>query len=139
MIPLPMDARVDVRVMVDPVPSPALGTVSDNSQDGTQVARDQWVDTSLARMGRSTDLPLSLCPDLRLSGYWDGDGVVVDVQGLPRDVTVRLQSEGACSGEVPTLRWVPKTETDQLNVAARTVTGLAIAGLRVREVKGRRG
>ncbi len=124
-VPRPLPPQV-----VDPLPSPAPKGLS---------VIDQWRDTSVRDVMRTTDLPLADPPSIRLSGRWTSEAIEVRLAGARGPLTLRWQTEGAVAGDLDdpaaVLAWTPAGDDDQLTVAVRTKGGVAITSLRVTEVR----
>jgi len=68
------------------------------------------------------------------------DGAVVArLTGSDEALTVRWQGEGDVTGTDRQVTWTPASDRDQLNVAVRSPQGVAVAELRLGQVRGRRG
>ena len=104
--------------------------------DGTP--RDYWALTSPTRIKRSQDLPLCLCPELRLNGEWKGRQVRAHLGGVLGDFATRWRAQGEIEGDGAEVLWTPSSEEDQLDVAVRTPHGAAVTLLRLESVVGRR-
>jgi len=134
------DAGPEVRPILDPVPAPAgaLSSTRDHSPAATEVG-SHWADTTPRRSPRTSDLPLSLPPDIRLVGEWTNGAVQVCLTGADEPLTIRWQSDGEVAGTDRQVTWTPASDQDQLNVAVRSRDGVAMAELRLGKVRGRRG
>jgi len=100
---------------------------------------EHWTDTSPARMKRSSDLPLCLCPEASIVGRWSDGCVVARVEAAAGEAfSTRWQAQGTIDGEGAEVRWRPSSDEDQLDVAVRTVDGLSFASLRLSESRGHR-
>lgn len=99
---------------------------------------DHWTDTQPTRLKRSTDLPLCLCPEIQVSGRWQGDKVMAAVRGASGHFAVRWQSQGQVEGEGTQVAWTPSSDEDQLDVAVRTPDGVSVTILRLAAVAGRK-
>lgn len=144
--PLPPDAGRDaVRYdapgpVVDPPVMPSVALQFPDEVPGSSAsAHEHWTDTQPTRLKRSTDLPLCLCPDIRVSGRWDEGKVVATVEGATGVFAVRWQSQGQVEGEGTRVAWTPSSDEDQLDVAVRTLDGVAVTLLRLEQVEGREG
>jgi len=102
---------------------------------GTAV-REHWAETSPVRMKRSQDLPLCLCPELRLAGSWQDGKVLAQVSGVPDAFSVRWQAQGQVEGDGSEVAWTPSSDEDQLDVAVRTQDGIAVTSLRLGQTRG---
>jgi hypothetical protein len=140
------DASKDVRdaganeppFMTDPVVDARLGLYlpSDKPVEHGASVREHWADTSPVRMKRSQDLPLCLCPELRLAGAWQDGKVLAQVSGVPGAFSVRWQAQGQVEGDGAEVAWTPSSNEDQLDVAVRTQDGIAITSLRFDQARG---
>jgi hypothetical protein len=65
---------------------------------------------------------------------YDGEETIVD---LP--LSIHWQSDGEVVGADRQVTWAPSSDDDQLNVAVRSRDGVAVAELRLCQVRGRRG
>jgi hypothetical protein len=101
-------------------------------------ARQYWALTSPTRLKRSQDLPLCLCPEVRVSGEWRQGTVLARLSGVPGDFNTRWQAQRPIEGEGAEVLWTPSSDEDQLDVAVRTHDGVAITLLRLEKVAGRR-
>ena len=145
----PRDVSGDVRdagtneppFAVDPVVDARLGLqVSPDSPGGRDAAtREHWANTAPARMKRSQDLPLCLCPEVRLAGEWQGGKIVARLAGVSGTFGARWQAQGQVEGEGGEVLWTPSSDEDQLDVAVRTRDGVAITSLRLGNTAGRKG
>ena len=136
----PRDAGKDGPPMtLDPpvLPSVAL-KFPDEAAGSNAAAREHWTDTQPTRLKRSTELPLCLCPEIRLSGRWQDGKVVAMVEGVTGSFSVRWQSQGQVEGEGAEVAWTPSSDEDQLDVAVRTHDGVAVTLLRLEQVRGRK-
>jgi hypothetical protein len=135
----PRDAGREPIQIVDPLPSPSAAVqFMDESSNSPRAAREHWADTQPTRLKRSTDLPLCLCPDVRLSGHWQDGKVLATVEGVPGSFSTRWQAQGQVEGEGAEVSWTPSSDEDQLDVAVRTVDGVAVTLLRLEQVRGRK-
>ena len=67
------------------------------------------------------------------------DGAVrVCLTGAEESLTIRWQSDGKVTGSDRQVTWSPASDQDQLNVAVRSRGGVAVAELRLVQVRGRR-
>jgi hypothetical protein len=98
-----------------------------------------WTDTTPRRSPRARDLPLSLPPEIRVEGEWVDGVVQVGLTGADEPFSIRWQSDGEVNGIDRQVTWAPSSDDDQLNVAVRSRDGLAVAELRLGQVRGRRG
>jgi radical SAM superfamily enzyme YgiQ (UPF0313 family) len=145
---LGLDARPDVRdaggneppFMVDPVVEgrEGLQVPPGLPDEASGAAREHWALTSPVRMKRSEDLPLCLCPEVRLAGEWQDGRVRVQLSGVPGDFNTRWQAQGQVDGDGAQVLWTPSSDEDQLDVAVRTRDGVAVTLLRLEQVRGRR-
>jgi len=124
--------------MTDPVVDARLGLYlpSDKLVEHGASVREHWVDTSPVRMKRSQDLPLCLCPELRLAGEWQDGKVFAQVSGVPGAFSVRWQAQGQVEGDGAKVVWTPSSNEDQLDLAVRTQDGIAITSLRLEQARG---
>jgi anaerobic magnesium-protoporphyrin IX monomethyl ester cyclase len=126
--------------IVDPVVDARWGVnapVHDESEQAL-MAREHWADTSTARIKRSLDLPLCLCPEVRLIGRWESGSVRACLSGIDGPYSVRWQAQGRVDGLGGEALWTPSSDEDQLDVAVRTSDGVAVTLLRLRQVRGDR-
>ncbi len=107
------------------------------SVDG-RATREHWTDTQAVRLKRSTDLPLCLCPEVQVSGRWQGGRVLATVAGMTGVFGVRWQAQGQVEGEGAQVAWAPSSDEDQLDVAVRTRDGVSVTILRTCQVSSRR-
>jgi hypothetical protein len=131
----------DVPPLYDPVPAPA-GALSSTHSDSSSAAAEvgsHWADTTPRRSPRTRDLPLCMPPELRVEGEWIGGAVHVCLTGAEEPLTIRWQSDGEVAGADRQVIWTPASDEDQLNVAVRSRDGVALAELRLGQVRGRRG
>ena len=142
----PRDVGTDVRdaggneppFMVDPVVDARMGLYLPEPKPverGSSV-REHWAGTSPVRMKRSQDLPLCLCPELRLAGEWRDGKILAQVSGVPGAFSMRWQAQGQVEGEGEAVAWTPSSDEDQLDVAVRTQDGVAVASLRLEQTRG---
>lgn len=135
----PRDAGREMPPVVDPLPAPSAALQPpDGPRASPRAAREHWADTQPTRLRRSTDLPLCLCPEVRLSGHWKDGKVLATVAGVSGTFSTRWQSQGRVEGEGGEVLWTPSSEEDQLDVAVRTVDGVAVTLLRLEQVRGRK-
>ena len=138
----PRDAgQPEIPMVTDP-PVSASGALSPARGDFSPVAAevgDHWADTTPRRSPRSRDLPLCLPPEIRVTGEWVDGAVRVDLTGADGPLSIRWQSEGEVTGTDRQVIWTPASDQDQLNVAVRNRDGVAVAELRLGQVRGRRG
>jgi hypothetical protein len=80
-----------------------------------------------------------LPPDIRVAGEWTNGAVQVCLIGADEPLTIRWQSDGEVTGTDRQVIWTPASDQDQLNVAVRSRDGVAMAELRLCQVRGRRG
>jgi radical SAM superfamily enzyme YgiQ (UPF0313 family) len=122
-------------------PSPPSGTLSSIRGDSSRANEvgSHWADTTPRRSARSRDLPLCLPPDIRVTGEWAGGVVRVCLTGAAEPLTIRWQSDGEVEGTDRQVTWTPASDQDQLDVAVRSRDGVAVAELRLTQVRGRRG
>jgi hypothetical protein len=142
-LPPPSDARDGANerpLMVDPVVDARWGVSAPEEGEAARegAAREHWADTAPSRIKRSQDLPLYLCPEVRVAGEWVGDKVRACLSGVEGDFSVRWQSQGQVEGEGGLALWTPSSDEDQLNVAIRTHEGVSVTLLRLGQVRGRR-
>jgi hypothetical protein len=128
----------EVPPVYDPAPAPT-GALSSTRGDSSAEVGSHWADTTPRRSPRTSDLPLSLPPDIRLVGEWTNGAVQVCLTGADEPLTIRWQSEGEVAGTDRQVTWTPASDQDQLNVAVRSRDGVAVAELRLGKVRGRRG
>jgi anaerobic magnesium-protoporphyrin IX monomethyl ester cyclase len=123
--------------IVDPPVMPSVALLFPDERPGRgSAAREHWTDTQPTRLKRSTDLPLCLCPEIRVSGRWHAGKVVAAVEGATGVFSVRWQSQGQVEGNGTEVAWTPSSDEDQLDVAVRTVDGVAVTLLRLEQVRG---
>ncbi|HEX7508310.1 MAG TPA: hypothetical protein VF550_16160, partial [Polyangia bacterium] len=144
----PRDGSADVRdaggneppFVVDPVVDARFGMYmpAENPVERGSSVREHWADTSPVRMKRSQDLPLCLCPELRLAGKWQDGKVLAQVSGVPGAFSVRWQAQGQVEGDGADVAWTPSSDEDQLDVAVRTQDGVAVTSLRLGQTRGSR-
>jgi hypothetical protein len=99
---------------------------------------DQWRETTVKDVMRTTDLPLFDPPRVRLRARWADDGadvVEVELEGGPSAASLRWQGDGRIEGEGRSVRWHPADDDDQIRVAVRTVGGIAITSVRASQVR----
>jgi hypothetical protein len=143
-LPPPTDARDAIKndlpgMISDPSPAPTAGLlVPAGRHGGAMAAREHWTDTAPARMKRSQDLALCLCPEIRLGGEWREGKVHVRLAGVPDAFTVRWQAQGVVDGAGGDVVWTPSSDEDQLDVVVRTRDGVAVGELRLGQVGGRK-
>ena len=128
----------EVPPVYDPAPAPT-GALSSTRGDSSAEVGSHWADTTPRRSPRTSDLPLSLPPDIRLVGEWTNGAVQVCLTGADEPLTIRWQSDGEVAGTDRQVTWTPASDQDQLNVAVRSRDGVAMAELRLGKVRGRRG
>jgi hypothetical protein len=128
----------EVPPVYDPAPAPT-GALSSTRGDSSAEVGSHWADTTPRRSPRTSDLPLSLPPDIRLVGEWTNGAVQVCLTGADEPLTIRWQSDGEVAGTDRQVTWTPASDQDQLNVAVRSRDGVAVAELRLGKVRGRRG
>ena len=63
----------------------------------------------------------------------------VCLTGTEQPLTIRWQCDGELTGADRNVVWIPSSDEDQLNVAVRGRDGVAVAELRLDQVRGRRG
>lgn len=144
-----VDAPVDSGFVVDPLPPDGGMAASEpgdrEAEDDAAYAEngalkrrlrlvDQWRDSSPARSVRTDDLPLSDPPQPRLAAEREGPVVRVRVEDVPIAFGARWESDGEIRGEGPSVEWVPASAMDQLRVAVRTRSGIAVVTIRASEV-----
>jgi hypothetical protein len=132
------DVQPEVPPVYDPAPAPT-GALSSTRGDSSAEVGSHWADTTPRRSPRTSDLPLSLPPDIRLVGEWMNGAVQVCLTGADEPLTIRWQSDGEVAGTDRQVTWTPASDQDQLNVAVRSRDGVAMAELRLGKVRGRRG
>jgi len=142
----PRDTRMDVRdaggnepiLNMDPVVAATMGLQLplQNPDERKTFVREHWANTSPTRMKRSQDLPLCLCPEVRLAGEWQSGRVRATISGVPDAFTVRWQAQGQVDGDGDDVLWTPSSDEDQLDVAVRTRDGVAVSLLRLGQVRG---
>ena len=140
------DTGLDVRdaggneqpLVVDPAVDARLGLLapSEGGAPGSFAAREHWANTSPSRMKRSQDLPLCLCPEVRLAGEWQDGKVLARLSGVPGTFGLRWQAQGQIEGEGGEILWTPSSDEDQLDVAVRTHDGVAVTSLRLAQTRG---
>jgi anaerobic magnesium-protoporphyrin IX monomethyl ester cyclase len=126
--------------MVDPVVDARLGLriPLDMPGGGDAATREHWANTAPVRMKRSEDLPLCLCPELRLAGEWQGGKILAHLSGVSGTFGVRWQAQGQVDGDGDEVLWTPSSDEDQLDVAVRTRDGVAVTSLRLGNASGRK-
>jgi anaerobic magnesium-protoporphyrin IX monomethyl ester cyclase len=126
--------------VVDPVVDARLGLLApaEDGAPGGFAAREHWANTSPTRMKRSQDLPLCLCPELRLAGEWQDGKILARLSGVPGTFSVRWQAQGEIEGDGPEALWTPSSDEDQLDVVVRTHDGVAVTSLRLGKTRGNR-
>ena len=142
----PRDTRMDVRdaggnepiLIMDPVVAATMGLQlpPQNLDERKTFIREHWANTSPTRMKRSQDLPLCLCPEVRLAGEWQSGRVRATISGVPDAFSVRWQAQGQVDGDGDDVLWTPSSDEDQLDVAVRTRDGVAVSLLRLGQVRG---
>ena len=138
-LPPPTDARDAAKndlpgMVVDPLPAPSASLLAPAAP--VSGVAEHWTDTAPARMKRSQDLALCLCPEIRLGGQWRDGKVHVNLAGVPDAFTVRWQAQGLVDGAGAEVVWTPSSDEDQLDVAVRTKDGVAVSELRLGQVAG---
>jgi anaerobic magnesium-protoporphyrin IX monomethyl ester cyclase len=128
----------EVPPVYDPAPAPT-GALSSTRGDSAAEVGSHWADTTPRRSPRTRDLPLCLPPDIRVAGEWANGSVQVCLIGADEPLTIRWQSDGEVTGTDRQVTWTPASDQDQLNVAVRSRDGVAMAELRLCQVRGRRG
>ena len=135
-------ASKDAFSPVSDPPPPAGGALSSARGELSPAAAEggaSWAATPPRRSPRARDLPLCLPPEIRVEGEWMGSVVHVCLAGADEPITIRWQSEGDVTGTDRHVIWTPSSDEDQLNVAVRSREGVAVAELRLGQVRGRRG
>ena len=140
----PRDSAADVHdaganeppFVVDPVVPPKLGLDIPAGHD--TATREHWANTAPVRMKRSQDLPLCLCPEVRLAGEWQGGRVHARLTGVSGTFGVRWQAQGQVDGGGAEILWTPSSDEDQLDAAVRTRDGVAVTSLRLENATGRK-
>jgi hypothetical protein len=124
--------------IVDPVVDSRWGlkVPLDDPDTGNSAAREHWTNTSPMRIKRSQDLPLCLCPEVRLAGEWQSGRVRATISGVADAFSVRWQAQGQIEGQGDDVLWTPSSDEDQLDVAVRTRDGVAVTLLRLGQVRG---
>ncbi len=132
--------------VTDPVPSPrsgALLTPAATSEVAVATATgahkplkliDQWRDTTTRLATRTDDLALFDPPWISLRARRDGEVVRVTLVGGPPAMSLRWEADGDVSGSGREVCWQPASPIDQLRVAARSASGVAVTSIRAREV-----
>jgi hypothetical protein len=144
----PRDVNRDVRdagtneapLMMDPVVDARLGLQTPSDMPGGHEAatREHWANTAPTRLKRSQDLPLCLCPEVRLAGEWQGGKILARLSGVTGTFGVRWQAQGQVDGDGGEVLWTPSSDEDQLDVAVRTRDGVAVTSLRLGNASGRK-
>ena len=144
----PRDVNKDVRdagtneppLMMDPVVDARLGLQMPSDMPGGHEAatREHWANTAPTRLKRSQDLPLCLCPEVRLAGEWQGGKILARLSGVTGTFGVRWQAQGQDDGDGGEVLWTPSSDEDQLDVAVRTRDGVAVTSLRLGNASGRK-
>jgi hypothetical protein len=144
----PRDVSRDVRdagtneppFIVDPVVDARLGlqVPQDMPRGRDSATREHWANTAPVRMRRSQDLPLCLCPEVRLAGEWQAGKILARLSGVSGAVGLRWQAQGQVEGEGSEILWTPSSDEDQLDVAVRTPDGVAVTSLRLGNASGRK-
>jgi radical SAM superfamily enzyme YgiQ (UPF0313 family) len=131
----------EIPMSYDPAvaPSGALSSTSGNPSSAATDVGAHWADTTPRRSPRSRDLPLCLPPEVSVEGEWVDGAVRVCLTGAEESLTIRWQSEGEVTGTDRQVTWTPASDEDQLNAAVRSRDGVAVAELRLGQVRGRRG
>jgi len=126
--------------VVDPVVDARLGLqVLPESADPRGFAtREHWANTSPLRLKRSQDLPMCLCPEVRLTGDWQDGKILARLSGVPGNFSVRWQAQGQVHGDGGEAIWTPSSDEDQLDVAVRTHDGVAVTSLRLGQARGKK-
>jgi len=142
MLP-PNDAgvqKVDAPFPVSDPPVAPIGALSsDRGAPGATENVGHWADTTPRWSPRARDLPLCLPPEIRVTGEWVDGAVQVCLTGAEEPLSIRWQSDGEVVGTDRQVTWAPSSDDDQLNVAVRSRDGVAVAELRLCQVRGRRG
>ena len=128
--PVPRDIQRGDLPVHDPLPSPG-------EKSGKSLALiDQWRETAVQDVMRTTDLPLFDPPRVRLRATWKDGAVEARLEGVPdAGATLRWQAEGPIEGEGEVVRWSPAAADDQLRVAIRTKGGVAITSVRASQLR----
>ncbi len=135
---LPQDAALDLDRIDDgqggehPARNAAPATLT---ADGTQPI-ERWRDTSPRRAMRTTDLPFHQPPTIALSARREGGRIRVTIEGSNDPMGTRWLADGDVVGDGTSVEWVPASDDGLIRVAVRTRGGVAIASLRVADVRG---
>jgi hypothetical protein len=79
-----------------------------------------------------------LCPEVRLRGEWKEGKVLARLSGVSGTFGLRWQAQGQVEGEGGEILWTPSSDEDQLDVAVRTLDGVAVTSLRLSQTRGKR-
>jgi hypothetical protein len=132
--------KVDAPFPVSDPPVAPIGALSPTrGAPGAGEGGGHWADTTPRRSPRARDLPLCLPPEIRIAGEWADSTVQVCLTGAEEPLSIRWQSDGEVIGTDRQVTWAPSSDDDQLNVAVRSRDGVAVAELRLCQVRGRRG
>lgn len=96
---------------------------------------DQWRETTVKGVMRTTDLPLFDPPQVSLDARWEGDRVRVRLSGCPPTVSLRWESRGRIEGDGHEVHWHPEGDDDQIRVAVRDHGGFAVTSLRATQAR----
>ncbi len=131
--PMPMDPPPPSTSSLDP--SAASAVLASAATPGQSLKLiDQWRDTTTRLAGRTDDLALANPPWITLRTQREGDLVRVTVVGGPQSVSLRWETDGEVDGAGREVWWKPASASDQLRVAVRSGTGVAVTSVRAREV-----
>ena len=83
---------------------------------------------------RSPQIPLYAPPEVTLGAVRDGSELMVSIAGICEAASAHWESRGRVSGQGLEVRWSPADEDDQLRVAIRTRSGVAIAAIRAKDL-----
>jgi radical SAM superfamily enzyme YgiQ (UPF0313 family) len=136
MVPRDTRAADEPPFIVDPVVEAREGLIVPDGMADTP--RERWANVAPAKLKRSQDLPLCLCPEIRLAGEWQGGRVAARLDGAPGSFSTRWQAQGSVEGEGAQVLWTPSSDEDQLDVVVRTADGVAVTLLRLERVTGRK-
>jgi radical SAM superfamily enzyme YgiQ (UPF0313 family) len=117
-----------------PVAGRPAATAGAGALAANEIRSGHFRDTRTRRSMRSLDLPLFDPPDITLQAVRDGQDIVVTVSGIEGPVTMRWSSRGRIDGDGETVRWKPDGDDDQIRFAVRSLGGISVAALRVKEV-----
>ncbi len=140
--PPPDVSRLDMLDALDSLPGGATEMMLDEgARPEDQAPRrrleliDRWRETSPRRATRSRALALSAPPEVSLAARDDDGAVRVEIVGLKSLAGTRWEGDGVIEGDGPAVRWRPEGGDDQIRVAMRTQSGVAVLALRARDVK----